>query len=223
MVGDRLQVGDPLLEAVVGDLAVGQAVPALVEPDDGRDLAELVQVVPPDRALPVELQVAQPAPVDEQRRPGPVDGVRDVDPVDRPGRNGCPARCSCRPSACRRWYAAGRLGTAPRDFPTFDDSRQANVRIRCAKSDPGPGQVSRPHVRSGHARCARRTRAQGDSTGDVHVTVVRQGSPPGFTLLVAALVASSVPGAAALLPDGPAQARAGRGHPGRQPGQRHRG
>ena len=85
VVGDRLEIGDPGLEAVVGHPAVRQPVTPLVVADHGRDPAELDQVVPPDRALPVELQVAQPARVDQQRRAGAVDGVRDPDAVGRPG------------------------------------------------------------------------------------------------------------------------------------------
>ena len=85
VVGDGLEVGDPRLQAVVGHAAVRQPVTALVVADHGRDPAELDQVVPPDRALPVELQVAQPARVDQQRRTGAVHGVRDPDAVGRPG------------------------------------------------------------------------------------------------------------------------------------------
>jgi hypothetical protein len=53
--------------------------------DDGRDPAELDEVMTPDRALPVELQVAQPARVDQQRRAGAVHGVRDPDAVGGAG------------------------------------------------------------------------------------------------------------------------------------------
>ena len=80
---DRLEVGDPRLQAVVGDAAVREPVAALVVADDGRDLAEFDEVVAPDRALPVELQVAEPAGVDQQRRTGAVHGVGDPDPVGR--------------------------------------------------------------------------------------------------------------------------------------------
>ena len=84
VVRDGFEVGDPGLERVVGDVAVGQAVPALVEPDDGGDLAELDEVVPPHRALPVVLEVAQPAGVDEKRWPRTVDGVGDAGAVGGP-------------------------------------------------------------------------------------------------------------------------------------------
>ena len=83
MVSDRFQVLDPSLQRVVGDVAVGQAVAALVEPDHGRHLAQLDQVVAPHRALPVELQVAEPAGVEQQRWPGAVDGVRDRGAIGR--------------------------------------------------------------------------------------------------------------------------------------------
>ena len=43
-------------------------------------------MVPPDRALPVELQVAQPARVDQQRRTRTLDGVRNPDAVGRPAK-----------------------------------------------------------------------------------------------------------------------------------------
>ena len=85
VVRDGLQVTEPGLEAVVGDAAVRQPVAAFVEPDHGGDPPELDQPVPPDRALPVELQVAQPARVDQQRRSGAVDGVGDAHPVGRAG------------------------------------------------------------------------------------------------------------------------------------------
>ena len=80
---DRLEVGDPRFQTVVGDTPVGEPVTALVVTDDGRDFPEFDEVVAPDRALPVELQVAEPAGVDQQWRPGSVHGVRDPDPVGR--------------------------------------------------------------------------------------------------------------------------------------------
>ena len=52
------------------------------DPSPAIDPAELDEVVPPDRALPVELQVAQPAGVDQQRGAGAVHGVGDLGPVD---------------------------------------------------------------------------------------------------------------------------------------------
>ena len=72
-----LQVADPGLEREVLDVAVGQAVPAFVVPDHRGHLTEVAQEVPPHRALPVVLQVAEPAGRDHQRRPGAVHGVRD--------------------------------------------------------------------------------------------------------------------------------------------------
>ena len=81
---DRLEVGDACFQAVVGDAAVREPMAALVVADDRRDLAEFDEVVAPDRALPVELQVAEPAGVDQQRRTGAVHGVRDADPIGRP-------------------------------------------------------------------------------------------------------------------------------------------
>ena len=49
----------------------------------GRHPAELDQEVPPHRALPVVLEVAQPAGVDDQRRAFAVGGVRDADTIGR--------------------------------------------------------------------------------------------------------------------------------------------
>ena len=77
MLDHGLQVADPGLEREVLDVAVGQAVAALVVPDHRGHLAEVAQEVPPHRALPVVLQVAEPAGRDHQRRPGAVHGVRD--------------------------------------------------------------------------------------------------------------------------------------------------
>ncbi len=39
MVGNRLQIGESRLHRMVGDIALGQSVAALVEADDGRDVA----------------------------------------------------------------------------------------------------------------------------------------------------------------------------------------
>ena len=84
IIGDSLEIGDPGLQAVVGHPAVREAMTTLVVPDHGRDPAQLDEVVPPHGALPVELQMAQPARVDQQRRAGPVNGVRDPDTIGRP-------------------------------------------------------------------------------------------------------------------------------------------
>ena len=81
---DRLEVADACLQAVVLDVPVGQAMPALVVAHDRGELAELSEEVPPHRALPVELQVAEPARRDDQRRAGPVDRVGNPHPVGGP-------------------------------------------------------------------------------------------------------------------------------------------
>ena len=94
VVSDSLQVGDPGVEAVVGDAPVGQSVTSLVEPDHRGHLAELDQVVPPHRALPVELKVRRAS----TRRSAAVGRSRGsrtrCRPRPRTGRSGCPARCS---------------------------------------------------------------------------------------------------------------------------------
>ena len=83
-IGDRFQVTDPGFEPVIGDIPVGEPVTALIEADHGGELAEVDKKVPPDRAFPVELQVAEPAGRDQQRRPVTVHGVGDSRAV------GCP-------------------------------------------------------------------------------------------------------------------------------------
>ena len=83
VVRDRLQVADPSLQRVVVDLPVGEPVAALVVADDRGEAAEVAQEVLPDRALPVVLQLAEPAGGDEQRGPGAVHGVCDPHPVRR--------------------------------------------------------------------------------------------------------------------------------------------
>ena len=49
VVDDRLEVAEACLQAVVGDVPVGQPVPPLVEPHHGPVSAPLLQVVPPHR------------------------------------------------------------------------------------------------------------------------------------------------------------------------------
>ena len=90
MPDDGLEVGDAEVERCVVDVAVGEAVAALVEAVDGRNLAQLGEVVPPDRALPVVLQVAEPARVDDQRRPEPWTAYAIVtSSTDRQKRTSC--------------------------------------------------------------------------------------------------------------------------------------
>lgn len=70
---------------MIGDAPIRQTVAAFVVSDHRRDPAELDQKVPPNRALPVELQVAQPTGIDQQRRTRAVHCVRDPHAVDRAG------------------------------------------------------------------------------------------------------------------------------------------
>ena len=103
VLDDRLEVGDPHVQREVGDVPVGEAVAPLVEPDDRREPAEIGEEVPPDRALPVELEVAEPARRDDERRPGAVDGIRDPHAVGGPAEPDLLRRCAG--GATRRRHA----------------------------------------------------------------------------------------------------------------------
>ena len=87
IVRDCLQIGDPGPQAVIGDASIRQAVTALVISDHGRDPTQLDQKVPPHRTLPIELQMAQPTGVDQQRRTRTVHRVRDPHTVGRAGKS----------------------------------------------------------------------------------------------------------------------------------------
>ena len=56
----------------------------LVEPDHGRKLAEVGQEVPPDRALPIVLQMGEPAGGDQQRGAGAMHRIGDAHTVGGP-------------------------------------------------------------------------------------------------------------------------------------------
>ena len=83
---DRLEVGQPRAEREVVDGPVGQPEASLVVSDDRRERPELVEEVAPDRALPVVLEVAEPARRDDERRTAAVDRVREPDAIRRPDR-----------------------------------------------------------------------------------------------------------------------------------------
>jgi hypothetical protein len=85
-VDDRLQIADPRLQTEVGDLPVRQPVPALVVAHHRRDRSHRRQEVPPYRALPVILEMAEPARRYDQRRAGghAVPRVRDPHAIRRP-------------------------------------------------------------------------------------------------------------------------------------------
>jgi len=70
-------------EREVADVPIGHPEAALVVADDGSELAELVEEVAPDRALPVLLEVAEPARDDDEGRAAAVDRVREADAVGR--------------------------------------------------------------------------------------------------------------------------------------------
>jgi hypothetical protein len=82
-VDDRLEVGDPRVERQVIYLPVRKAAPALVVPDERVHLPQAGEPVPPDRAVPVELQVSEPCRGPHQRRTAAMDGVRDSSAVGR--------------------------------------------------------------------------------------------------------------------------------------------
>ena len=148
---------DPGLEAVVGHPAIRQPVTALVVPDHRRDPAELDQVVPPDRALPVELQMAQPARVDQQRRTGAVHGVRDPDPVGRAGE----------PDVLHRLRAARRHPTILEPTRRLS-ARIARMRLRGPSASPSGRRRSRRSRPSPGPRRAGRGRRRASPRPRVH-------------------------------------------------------
>src|SRR5688500_12151299 len=80
---DRLEIGQPGIEREVRDIPVRQAEAPFVVPDQRRELAQILEEVAPDGALPVVLKVAQPARDDDQRRAGSMSGVGEPDAVAR--------------------------------------------------------------------------------------------------------------------------------------------
>jgi len=76
-----VEVPQQRIEREVAHRPVREAVPAQVETDERGELAQVLEEVPPDRALPVVLQVAQPAGDHHQRRPVSVAGVGDPNTV----------------------------------------------------------------------------------------------------------------------------------------------
>ena len=70
-----LEVCHPRVDREVADLTVRQAAPALVVPDQRVAGGEPLEPMPPDRALPVELEVRQPGCRPYDRRPVPVHRV----------------------------------------------------------------------------------------------------------------------------------------------------
>ena len=78
-----LEIPQTRLDREVVDVPVGHPEAALVVPDERRERTEVVQEMPPDGALPVVLEVAQPAGGDDEGRPGPMDGVGQPRSVTR--------------------------------------------------------------------------------------------------------------------------------------------
>src|SRR4029079_775140 len=78
---DRLEIANARLQGEVVDGPIGHAETPLVVSYHGGDLAELVEEVPPDRTLPIVLEMAQPTRDDDQWRPAAVDRVRQTQPA----------------------------------------------------------------------------------------------------------------------------------------------
>src|SRR5206468_10753879 len=76
---DRLEVRIARIKREVGDCPVGHAEAALVIANEGRERAQVLEEMAPDRAAPIVLEVAQPARHHDQRR---------AIPMDRPGEPG---------------------------------------------------------------------------------------------------------------------------------------
>ena len=77
-VDDELEIAQPGLEAQILDVPVGKAAAALVVADEPMRARQLDEPVPPDRAVPVELEVAQPVRDLDERRALAGFGVRDA-------------------------------------------------------------------------------------------------------------------------------------------------
>ena len=81
VVDDSREIVDPTPQGEVRDLPIREPVASLVEADDRRHPPELHEIVPPHRTAPVELEMAQPARVQDDRGPVPVHGIRNPDAV----------------------------------------------------------------------------------------------------------------------------------------------
>src|SRR4051812_26955897 len=88
------------VQRVIGDLPIGQTTAPLVVSHEGRECAEVLEQVPPDRALPVELEMTEPAGDVDERRSLTVDRIGKPDAVSRSqeadvlrGRCGCEGWC----------------------------------------------------------------------------------------------------------------------------------
>src|SRR5206468_4345005 len=90
---DRLEVTDSCLDREVVDVPVGHPEAALVVADDGRDLTELIEEVAPDGALPVVLEVAEPARDDDEWRAAAVDRISEADAVGASAETDLLVRC----------------------------------------------------------------------------------------------------------------------------------
>ena len=74
-IDDRLEIADPHVDRRIADVGVREPAASLVIADDGVPIAELLQPMAPDRALPVELQMSQPGRDPHQRRTASVQRV----------------------------------------------------------------------------------------------------------------------------------------------------
>ena len=84
VVDDRLEIADARLEREVVTSQSDSPYPRSSYRMTVANSAEVGKEVAPDRALPVELEVAEPARRDDQRRAGAVDRIRDPHAVGGP-------------------------------------------------------------------------------------------------------------------------------------------
>ena len=70
-VDHGLQVPHPRLERDVLDIPIREAAAALVVPDHRVPLAQSLEPVPPQRAVPIELEMGEPGRGAHERRSGP--------------------------------------------------------------------------------------------------------------------------------------------------------
>src|SRR4051794_30387309 len=99
-----MEVFKSRVQREVVDIPVGQTEAALVVADDGGDTAEVIEKVPPHRALPVVLQVAEPARDDDKRWTGAMNRVGDPRAI---GRATEPDRLLCSRTSARSPRRAG--------------------------------------------------------------------------------------------------------------------
>lgn len=157
VVDHRLQVTDPRLERVVGDVPVGQPMTALVEPDDRGEPADIVEEVSPYGALPVELEVTEPARRDDERRAAAMDRIRDPHAVWG----------AAEPDLLRGISASRRAGGMARCYAR----QQSNWAQSASSTTTGAWSEAPFPLRSSRSIAAPSTRAA--STGEARTKSIR--------------------------------------------------